>query len=86
VVGEVPVSEISDLSLANDLASVETPTRDFETGLPSADEDTAGESTPESSDQSSDDSGLPTLALVGAIAAVLTLAAVLFVAVRRRRA
>jgi hypothetical protein len=81
VVGEVPVSDVSDLSLATDLVSATAPTRDFETGLPSADEDAASDATPGSTD---DPTGLSTLALVGGIAAALALAAVLVVAVRRR--
>ena len=81
VVGHLSVTD-SDLSFATDLASVTTPTRDFEAD-PAIEDGAADDSTPGSTRQSS---GLPTTALVGGGAALLALAAALAVTVRRRRA
>ncbi len=80
VVGHVSVSD-GDLSFATDLASVTTPTRDFEADNAITEEDATDDSTPGSTSPSS----WSTTALVGG-AAVLALAGALIVTVRRRRA
>jgi len=82
VVGHVPVTD-NDLSVATDLASVTTPTRDFEADPAIAGEDAADDSTPGSTGQSS---GWSTTTLVVGGAAALTLAGALIVTLRRRRA
>lgn len=83
VVGHVSVSASdSDLSFATNLASVTTPTRDFETDPAITGEDAADDSTPGSPRRTS---GVPTTALVAGGAAVLALAAAFAVTVRRRR-
>jgi hypothetical protein len=82
VVGHVSATD-SSFSWATDLASVTTPTRDFEADLAITEDGAADDATPGSTRQSS---GLPTIALVGGAAALLALAAALAVTVRRRRA
>jgi hypothetical protein len=84
VVGNVSVTgDDIDLSFATDLASVTTPTRDFEADPAITNEDAADDSPPGSSGQSS---GLSTTALVGGAAAVLALAGALILTVPRRQA
>ena len=82
VVGDVTVTgDDADLSFATDLASVKTPTRDFQADSVNAGDDAGEHSAPESGQSA----GFSTTALVGVGAAALVLAGALAVAVRQRR-